>query len=131
MRAQELGSGKLVIFDIDDTLVNTDTKVNVVRDGKVVKQLNSHDFTHYKLDPGESFDFGAFRDAREFFTKAKPIPGMIRQLKQDIATGNRVIMLTARGESAAIFKAKDLFVTDYLIKPCEPEALLNTVKKYA
>ena len=25
MRAQELGSGKLVIFDIDDTLVNTDT----------------------------------------------------------------------------------------------------------
>ena len=50
MRAQELGSGKLVIFDIDDTLVNTDTKVNVVRDGQVVKQLNSHDFTHYKLD---------------------------------------------------------------------------------
>jgi FMN phosphatase YigB (HAD superfamily) len=26
MRAQELGSGKLVIFDIDDTLVNTDTQ---------------------------------------------------------------------------------------------------------
>ena len=38
MRAQELGSGKLVIFDIDDTLVNTDTKVNVVRDGKIVKK---------------------------------------------------------------------------------------------
>ena len=98
MRAQELGSGKLVIFDIDDTLVNTDTKVNVVRDGKVVKQLNSHDFTHYKLDPGQSFDFGAFKDAREFFTKARPIPGMIKQLKYDIATGNRVIMLTARSD---------------------------------
>ena len=57
MRAQELGSGKLVIFDIDDTLVNTDTRVNVVRDGKIIKQLNSHDFTHYKLQPGETFDF--------------------------------------------------------------------------
>jgi ribosomal protein S18 acetylase RimI-like enzyme len=109
MRAQELGSGKLVIFDIDDTLVNTDTRVNVVRDGKIIKQLNSHDFTHYKLGPGESFDFGAFKDAREFFTKAKPIPGMIQQLKQDIATGNRVIMLTARSD----FNDRDVFLDTF------------------
>ena len=109
MRAQELSSGKLVIFDIDDTLVNTDTRVNVVQDGKIIKQLNSHDFTHYKLGPGESFDFGAFKDAREFFTKAKPIPGMIKQLKQDIATGNRVIMLTARSD----FNDRDVFLDTF------------------
>ncbi len=109
MRAQELGNEKLVIFDIDDTLVNTDTRVNVVRDGKIVKQLNSHDFTHYKLGPGESFDFGAFKDAREFFTKARPIPGMIRQLKHDIATGNRVIMLTARSD----FNDRDIFLDTF------------------
>ena len=109
MRAQELGSGKLVIFDIDDTLVNTDTRVNVVQDGKVIKQLNSHDFTHYKLAPGESFDFGAFKDAREFFTKARPIPGMIKQLKNDIATGNRVIMLTARSD----FNDRDVFLDTF------------------
>lgn len=109
MRAQELGSGKLVIFDIDDTLVNTDTKVNVVRDGKIVKKLNSHEFTNYKLEPGEEFDFGAFRDAREFFTQARPIPGMIRQLKQDIATGNRVIMLTARSD----FNDRDIFLDTF------------------
>ena len=109
MRAQELGSGKLVIFDIDDTLVNTDTRVNVVKDGKIIKSLDSHEFTHYKLKPGEEFDFGAFRDAREFFTKAKPIPGMIRQLKQDIATGNRVIMLTARSD----FNDRDIFLDTF------------------
>jgi hypothetical protein len=109
MRAQELGSGKLVIFDIDDTLVNTDTRVNVVKDSKVIKQLNSHDFTHYKLGPGETFDFGAFKDAREFFTKAKPIPGMIKQLKHDIATGNRVIMLTARSD----FNDRDIFLDTF------------------
>jgi GNAT superfamily N-acetyltransferase len=109
MRAQELESGKLVIFDIDDTLVNTDTRVNVVRDGQIIKQLNSHDFTHYKLGPGESFDFGAFKDAREFFTKAQPIPGMIQQLKQDIATGNRVIMLTARSD----FNDRDIFLDTF------------------
>jgi hypothetical protein len=109
MRAQELGNQKLVIFDIDDTLVNTDTRVNVVRDGQVIKQLNSHDFTHYKLQPGEEFDFGAFKDAREFFTKAKPIPGMIKQLKHDIATGNRVIMLTARSD----FNDRDIFLDTF------------------
>jgi GNAT superfamily N-acetyltransferase len=109
MRAQELGSGKLVIFDIDDTLVNTDTLVNVVQDGRVIKQLNSHDFTHYKLGPGETFDFGAFKDAREFFTKARPIPGMIKQLKHDIATGNRVIMLTARSD----FNDRDIFLDTF------------------
>jgi GNAT superfamily N-acetyltransferase len=109
MRAQELGSGKLVIFDIDDTLVNTDTRVNVVQDGQVIKQLNSHDFTHYKLAPGETFDFGAFKDAREFFTKARPIPGMIKQLKHDIATGNRVIMLTARSD----FNDRDVFLDTF------------------
>jgi GNAT superfamily N-acetyltransferase len=109
MRAQELGSGKLVIFDIDDTLVNTDTRVNVVQDGRVIKQLNSHDFTHYKLGPGETFDFGEFKDAREFYTKARPIPGMIKQLKHDIATGNRVIMLTARSD----FNDRDVFLDTF------------------
>jgi ribosomal protein S18 acetylase RimI-like enzyme len=109
MKAQELGSGKLVIFDIDDTLVNTDTRVNVMKNGQVTKQLNSHDFTDYKLAPGESFDFGRFRDAREFYTQARPIPGMIRQLKQDIATGNRVIMLTARSD----FNDRDVFLDTF------------------
>ena len=109
MRAQEFANSKLVIFDIDDTLVNTDTKVNVVRDGRIVKQLNSHDFTHYHLQPGEEFDFGAFRDAREFYTQARPIPGMIRQLKQDIATGNKVIMLTARSD----FNDREVFLDTF------------------
>jgi GNAT superfamily N-acetyltransferase len=112
MRASEFTNTKLVIFDIDDTLVNTDTKVGVVRDGRVVKRLNSHDFTHYKLQPGESFDFGAFRDAQEFFQNARPIAPMISQLKRDIATGNKVIMVTARAE----FDDRDVF--------------LNTFRKY-
>jgi predicted chitinase len=102
-------TGKLVIFDIDDTLVNTTTKVGVRRDGKLVKQLNSHDFTHYELQPGEEFDFGGFRDAREFFTQARPIPGMIGQLKQDIESGNKVIMLTARSD----FNDRDVFLDTF------------------
>lgn len=113
MRAKEFledrQATKLVIFDIDDTLVNTDTRVDVVRDGQVVKSLDSHQFTHYKLEPGEQFDFGRFRDAKEFFANARPIPPMIDQLKQDIATGNKVIMVTARAD----FNDRDLFLDTF------------------
>lgn len=109
MRAREFSDTKLVIFDIDDTLVNTDTKVGVVRDGKVIKKLNSHEFTHYKLQPGESFDFGAFADAHEFFANARPIVPMIGQLKRDISSGNKVIMVTARAD----FNDREVFLDTF------------------
>ena len=109
MRIKEFAPRKLVIFDIDDTLVHTQTKVHVVKDGHVTHSLNSHEFTHYKLKPGESFDFGDFANAREFFMNAKPIIPMINQLKHDIATGNKVVMVTARAD----FNDRELFLDTF------------------
>ena len=109
MRASEISPKKLVVFDIDDTLVHTQTKVHVVKDGEVVDSLNSHDFTHYRLKPGEEFDFSGFRNAREFFEKSKPIIPMMNQLKRDIATGNKVVMVTARAD----FDDKELFLDTF------------------
>ena len=109
MRANEIQPSKLVIFDIDDTLVHTQTKVHVIKDGKVIQSLNSHEFTHYKLKPNEEFDFGDFRDAREFFANAKPIIPMLNQLKQDISTGNKVVMVTARAD----FNDRELFLDTF------------------
>lgn len=109
MRAHEIQPKKLVIFDIDDTLVHTQTRVHVIKDGQVIKSLNSHDFTHYRLQPGETFDFGDFADAREFFANARPIIPMINQLKQDINTGNRVVMVTARAD----FNDRELFLDTF------------------
>lgn len=109
MRANEFTPNKLVIFDIDDTLVHTQTKVHVVKDGQVVKELNSHEFTHYKLQPGEQFDFENFRNAHDFFHKSKPIIPMMNQLKHDIATGNKVVMVTARAD----FDDRELFLDTF------------------
>ena len=109
MRAKEFASTKLVIFDIDDTLVHTQTKVHVVKDGQVTKELNSHDFTHYKLQPGEQFDFENFRNAHDFFHNSKPIIPMMNQLKHDIATGNKVVMVTARAD----FDDRELFLDTF------------------
>ena len=101
--------GKLVIFDIDDTLVNTNTKVIVRQDGKPVRQLTSQEFTHYKLHPGETFDFGAFSDAEEFARESRPIVPMIQQLNADIAGGNKVVMITARSD----FDDRDTFLNAF------------------
>ena len=41
-----------------------------------------------------------------------------------------VIMVTAKGESEAIFKAEDSLVADYFIKPFDPTELLRMIKRY-
>ena len=109
MRAKEFAPRKLVIFDIDDTLVHTQTKVHVVKAGQITKELNSHEFTHYKLQDGEQFDFENFRNAHDFFHHSKPIIPMMNQLKHDIATGNKVVMVTARAD----FDDKELFLDTF------------------
>ncbi len=64
------------------------------------------------------------------------MPGMdgievLRKLRKNQRTRYiPVIMLTAKGESKSIFKAQDAGATEYLIKPCDPAALLRTVSKY-
>ena len=99
----------LVVFDIDDTLVHTSTKVKVMKDRKVARELNSHEFTNYKLKDGEEFDFQNFRNAKEFFDNAKPILPMMNQLKRDINRGNKVVMVTARAD----FDDKELFLDTF------------------
>ena len=55
----------------------------------------------------------------------------LRKLKREDATKLiPVIMLTARGESSAIFKAQGLGATDFLMKPCESGELSDIVSKY-
>jgi len=56
---------------------------------------------------------------------------VLRRLKRDPRTQRiAIIMLTAKGETASIFKAQDLGVVDYLIKPCDPQEMLSLIKRY-
>lgn len=57
---------------------------------------------------------------------------VLKKLRADPQIGTTpVVMLTAKGETRSIFKAKDLGSTDYLIKPCDPDDLLKWVRRYA
>lgn len=57
---------------------------------------------------------------------------VLKRLRRNPATQYiPVVMLTARGETKSIFRAQDRGATDYLIKPCEPQELLDVVGKHA
>lgn len=113
MRAREFTPAKssLVIFDIDDTLLHTTAQIAVVKNGQVVRKLSNQEFNNYTLQPGESFDFGEFKDAEKFNRESKPIPSMINKLKaiMNHAGNAEVIMLTARSD----FDNRDLFLKTF------------------
>ncbi len=102
--------GILTIFDIDDTLFHTTAKINVVKDGKVVRSLTNQEFNNYELQDGEEYDFGEFRNAEKFRQESEPIEPMLDELKTILDhTKGKVIMLTARAD----FDDKETFLQTF------------------
>lgn len=103
----------LTIFDIDDTLFRTTAKVNVVKDGKVIRELSNQEFNTYKLKPDESFDFRQFASAELFRKTSTPIGRMIGKmkaiLKRALQKGSKVIVVTARSN----FDKKEMFLDTF------------------
>lgn len=114
MRASDFVKEKpksiLTIFDIDDTLFHTTAKINVVKDGKVVRSLTNQEFNNYELQDGEEYDFGEFRNAEKFRQESEPIEPMLDELKTILDhTRGKVIMLTARSD----FDDKETFLKTF------------------
>lgn len=91
----------LNVWDIDDTLGQTSARVGVVKDGKTIKVLEPGEFNHYKLNPGESFDFAQFRSGKIFRDTFKPINNVLDKAKEIVAKqseNSHSIILTARAD---------------------------------
>lgn len=103
----------LTIFDIDETLFRTTAKIQVEKDGKVIRELSNQEYNTYKLKPGESYNYGQFASAELFKKTSTPIGKMVGKmksiLKRAIKKGSRVIVVTAR----ANFDNKDIFLDTF------------------
>jgi hypothetical protein len=110
---EQRGDKGLTIFDIDETLFRTKAKVDVVKDGEVVRSLDNQEFNNYKLMPGEEFDFHEFKSARVFQKTSTPIGNMIGKMKSilrnAVKRGSRVIVVTARSD----FDNKEVFLNTF------------------
>lgn len=93
-------SDRILIFDIDDTLIYSNATINVVKNGEVVKTLSSAEFNHYVRKPGESFDFSNF-DSEELLNDAK-FTRYWDTLKREYEKGTHISILTARGRKTMI-----------------------------
>ena len=91
-------------IDIDETTMHTFAKVNVMKDGKVVKSLDNKEFNTHELGDGETYNFDNFRDAKYFNQTSQPIEKTINRIKniiqsiKDNKKQEKVIFLTARSD---------------------------------
>lgn len=98
-------SDKIILFDLDDTIIHTTAEIYVIKNGKRIKTLTNTEFNEYVPKHGESFDFDEFNDpnilASSKFTKYWDT------LKREYAKGTHIGILTARNNSEMI---KDFFL---------------------
>jgi hypothetical protein len=103
----------LTVFDIDETLFQTQALIHVKKDGKTIRKLTNQEYNEYKLQPGEEFDYGEFRNAKVFDETSIPIWAMIRKAKaiiqNAVKAGSKVIIVTAR----ANFDDKKTFLNTF------------------
>ena len=92
---------KLRVFDFDDTLVRTDSKIYVTNKGET-RTLTPGEYAVYKPKSDDKFDFKDFKDVIKP-KQIKPIMKVFRKIVS--ATGKRKInILTARGHYKPIKK---------------------------
>jgi len=100
----------LSIWDIDDTLFESETSVFVIKDNKIVKKLSTSEYNSYRPKLGENFDFSEFRDSNLFFHHAKPLSANLRMAKESLEKKNNFFMvLTARAD----FNDKNLILRKF------------------
>ena len=91
----------LNVWDIDDTLGKTSAKVNIKKDGKVIKSLSAGESNNYKLGQGEELDFSQFRSGKIFRDTFKPIGNVLNRAKSIVmnqSENSHSIIITARAD---------------------------------
>lgn len=94
-------SDRILLFDVDDTLIHSNAKIGVIKNGEKIKELTPAEFNYYKLGSGESYDFEQFR-SYEGLLDSEFLP-FWKTMKREYNKGTHVGILTAR-EDGDMFK---------------------------
>ena len=92
----------ITIFDVDDTLVVTRSKIKVHNPKTgFFKELTPQEFNTFKKRPNDKIDFSDFRDI-EILKAGKIIEWVFSILRRAIKKGNHVGVITARDDAKLI-----------------------------
>ena len=93
---------KYRIFDFDDTLVKTDSKIGIKKKDGTVLQLSSGQYATYKEEPGDVFDMSQFTTA---LINPRAIRKYVKILQAIYKAGSaNLVILTARGDAKPVAK---------------------------
>lgn len=131
---QRSRSGEIHVFDFDDTLVKTKSKVHVTSHdnmgNEIKKSLNPKEYAQYKRQANDAFDYSDFEDVIE----PEPIQPMMLNLRKSIQNLgiNNVFILTARSNPMPIrmfLNAQGIpEIRIFAIGSSAPEAKANVIK---
>ena len=101
-------SEKLAIFDLDDTLIISQAKIQVLdpHTGRVLKSLTPEQFNHYAHDPQHALSFSEFEDA-DILRRSSFITEILEKLLNFYNSGVHVSIVTARSNTKLI---RDFFM---------------------
>ena len=109
-------SNKIILFDLDDTIINTSAKILVIQDGVTCKSISNAEFNNYILNKDEKFCFDEFNHTnvlnKETFTS------YWKTLIREYNKGTHIGILTARCDCSMIknfFKNNGIDIKDELI----------------
>ena len=86
---------KIVLFDLDDTLIKSKAKIYVLNEqNDIVKKLTPAQYNHYRCKMGEHFNYGEF-DNEEILNNSK-FMSLWETLKAFYRRGINVGIVTAR-----------------------------------
>ena len=99
-KLKEIKKDRLVIFDLDDTLVKTDAKIRIIsgKTKKVIAELTPNDFNLFKKKSGHILNFDDFEDP-SILRQGKLIHSIFSKLKYYYRKGVPVSIVTARSSS--------------------------------
>jgi len=103
-------SGKLVMFDLDDTLIISSAKIKVLdpKTGNVIKELTPAEFNFFKPSKKSVLSFEDFESA-DVLKKSEFIQHVYEKLKDYYKRGVHVGIVTARSSSQLI---RDFFLSN-------------------
>ena len=99
-KLKEIKKNRLVIFDLDDTLVKTDAKIKIIshKTKRIIAELTPKAFNSFKQKSGHILNFEDFDDP-EILRQGKLIHSIFSKLKYYYKKGIPVSIVTARSSS--------------------------------
>jgi hypothetical protein len=93
----------ITFMDIDETILHTNARTVIWKDGKIVKKLRNREFLAYTPAEGETADFSEYTDAKNFHATSTPVETVVNRMKRMFqhigGRGSRVVIVSARADS--------------------------------